>query len=93
MVSLFGAPEYLLLTDGNELSADNVCDIINHNSEVLDAKIVESSILRWDHQLPNNLENSFDVIICSDCLFFDAFRKPLSNCSFKLLKVSVYRFC
>ncbi|CAH1791892.1 unnamed protein product, partial [Owenia fusiformis] len=77
----------VLLTDGNEQSADNVQEIITRNVKQFCDTEVHSSILRWDRrQSVGDLEGKFDYVICADCFFFDEYREDLVHTIYSCLK-------
>jgi len=80
-------PERIVLTDGNEKAVENIGVIIENNPFYLQEKAI-SRILKWDEDVGADLEGSADIVLCSDCLFFDEGRAPLVQCLKKLIKHS-----
>jgi len=76
-------PAKVILTDGNEKSVENIKVILKNNPFYCEN--VSAQVLRWDDQV-GDLEGVADIVICSDCLFFDEGRAPLVQCLKKLLK-------
>jgi len=79
-------PDKVVLTDGNEKSVDNLRNIIQNNPFYCgDGEKVTAGVLRWDQDPGSELRGSADVVLCSDCLFFDEGRAPLLQCLKQLL--------
>ncbi|KAH9508525.1 hypothetical protein Btru_055426 [Bulinus truncatus] len=77
--------EYIELTDGNEDSVKNLQLIIGNNK--FDNTTISTRRLRWgSDRLEKELQYSFDMVICADCLFFDDGRENLAQMIFNLLK-------
>ncbi|XP_055878493.1 calmodulin-lysine N-methyltransferase-like [Biomphalaria glabrata] len=73
------------LTDGNEESIKNLQSIISNNT--FDNTTISTRLLRWgSEKVEIELQSSFDIVICADCLFFDEGRVDLVQMFFDLLK-------
>lgn len=75
-----GASE-VVLTDGNEKSVENIQQIVEINKL---SNHVTCCVLPWNITIPNK---TFDVILCSDCLFFTEDHHILLNCIYVHLKL------
>jgi len=76
------------LTDGNSNAANNLQDMLQGDKVNLGGGSTEvtASMLRWDDvEAVEHLKNSFDWIICADCLFFDSGREGLVTAIQQLL--------
>lgn len=76
------------LTDGNSNAATNLQDMLEGDKVNLGGGSTEvsASMLRWDDvEAVEHLKNSFDWIICADCLFFDSGREGLVTAIQQLL--------
>ena len=71
----------VLLTDGNQVSVDNMNLIIKANNLCFDGKTVQSSLLRWGENFEGN-NDEYDVVLCADCLFF----VDMQNCLIETIK-------
>lgn len=62
----------ILLTDGNEVSVDNMKCILEKNVSSFNTNNVKCSVLRWGENLTQLVEShgKYDIILCADCLFF-----------------------
>ena len=69
--------KHILLTDGNEQSAENIKDCIEANKDRLSAKSIASDVLKWNEPLKDEYKKSFEAIICADSLFFTEFHHDL----------------
>ncbi|XP_050404517.1 calmodulin-lysine N-methyltransferase [Patella vulgata] len=79
--------EQVQITDGNEDSVKNLEIMRKRNKENYGQTQVESSLFRWgSDKLEGNLQENFDVVLCSDCLFFEEGRKDLIKSMYNLLK-------
>lgn len=78
-VAKYARPESVTLTDGNKNSIENVQITLECNQ--FDCP-VDSRVLKWNDITFNQ---SFDVIICADCLFFDDARNDLIDCLWRTL--------
>jgi calmodulin-lysine N-methyltransferase len=77
-------PSRVLLTDGNDTSVNNVRQIVAHNFPF--PPVPGVSNIRWDVEDSWKAhENSFDVVLCSDCLFFEDGRGELVRCISEVL--------
>ena len=72
----------VVLTDGNAASAANLERVVAANK---DLTFVSASRLEWSDDVPEQFRSAFDVVICSDCLFFDEYREALGKCIKALL--------
>lgn len=77
-------PEKVILTDGNEKSVENIGVILKNNPFYCEN--VSAQVLKWDQESVGDLQGVADIVLCSDCLFFDEGRAPLVQCLKKLLK-------
>lgn len=68
LIAKYLSPHYVLVTDGNVISMDNVARIIEANDVRVDC-----AVLKWG-SCPNQHTGYFDVILAADCLFFDEAR-------------------
>lgn len=80
----------VLLTDGNERSVANVNEIVQRNATRFGKAMVRARRLRWSHFEADgkDLEERVDVVLCSDCLYFDDGRAPLVETIWRLLQPS-----
>ena len=88
MLACTKLPSCVLLTDGNEVSVQNVKEIVDTNKWRFEgcAK-VSCEVLRWDStSLNKGLVGQFDYVICADCLFFCDIHSELALTILKLLK-------
>ncbi|ESO86820.1 hypothetical protein LOTGIDRAFT_166823 [Lottia gigantea] len=75
------------VTDGNEDSVKNLSAMVDRNQQRFHTTEVISSLFRWGPgPLEDCLQEKFDIVLCSDCLFFEEGRKDLVNSMFNLLK-------
>jgi len=86
MVAMSGVPKSVDLTDGNETSVENLQLIVNrikkNHSNVGD--MLGAFQLRWNENV-DQLEESYDVILCADCLFFKESSAHLVQAIYKIL--------
>ncbi|KAI5751906.1 hypothetical protein M8J77_011991 [Diaphorina citri] len=68
LIAKYLSPHYVLVTDGNVTSVDNVVRIIQANQVTVDC-----SVLKWG-SCSNHHVDYFDIILAADCLFFDETR-------------------
>uniref|UniRef100_A0A8D8MHM7 Calmodulin-lysine N-methyltransferase n=1 Tax=Cacopsylla melanoneura TaxID=428564 RepID=A0A8D8MHM7_9HEMI len=68
LIAKYLSPQYVLVTDGNVISMDNVARIIETNAIKADC-----AVLKWSSCV-NHYSEYFDVILAADCLFFDEAR-------------------
>ncbi|XP_075153628.1 calmodulin-lysine N-methyltransferase [Haematobia irritans] len=76
MLSKYAKPYAVHLTDGNEVSVENVKKTVCLNEM---ACYTKCSVLKWEDKVnrsPSEAEK-FDVILSADCLFFDEARSSL----------------
>lgn len=77
----------LILTDGNQRSVTNVETIVEANrSRFLATNITCKQLVWGDDNHINDFRETVDVILCSDCLYFDDGREPLVATIWKLLR-------
>ncbi|RWS03951.1 calmodulin-lysine N-methyltransferase-like protein [Dinothrombium tinctorium] len=77
----------VILTDGNERCLQNVRDIVERNSGSFGETVVECTLLKWGNNTDiDRFTDAIDVILCSDCLYYDDGRQPLVNTIWSLLK-------
>lgn len=69
LISKYLSPHYVLVTDGNVTSVDNVKVIIQANDVPVDCCVLQWGACAHHHA------DYFDVILAADCLFFDETRK------------------
>jgi len=79
-------PAKIILTDGNEKSVENVAAILESNPFYCPPDKVTSRVVKWDQDDLGDLEGCADIVLCSDCLFFDEGRAPLVQCLKRLLR-------
>jgi len=77
----------VVVTDGNQLSVKNLqlCVQENQLQQVFPAGThVSAELLRWDRDasLREDLQQQFDLVFASDCLFFEEFHEDLA-CTIK----------
>ncbi|KAF5278474.1 hypothetical protein FQA39_LY05963 [Lamprigera yunnana] len=70
----YGAAKQVTVTDGNKISVENV-QISLYNNEF--ACPISCNVLKWEECL---VDQTFDIILCADCLFFDEARVHLIKC-------------
>lgn len=87
-------PSYVKLTDGNPTSVANVRRIVNRNG--MTDESTETAVVQWAKAAKTlrqstsgnslmqefNGRNSYDVVLCADCLFFDEARVDLVDTIF-----------
>jgi len=78
-------PAKVILTDGNEKSVENIGAILEANPFYCPPDKASSRVVKWDADDLGDLEGCADVVLCSDCLFFDEGRAPLVQCLKRLL--------
>ncbi|XP_050226595.1 calmodulin-lysine N-methyltransferase [Mercurialis annua] len=74
----------IVISDGNPQLVDYIQHNIEANSDAFGDTNVKSMMLHWDQDDTSNIQNTFDVIVASDCTFFKEFHKGLA-CTVKLL--------
>ncbi|CAB4054566.1 SLC25A2_15 [Lepeophtheirus salmonis] len=78
-------PKSVHCSDGNEESVKNIQKIIEINniscnkSSLTQQVELTSGCLRWDIEEKGEGDKCYDLIVCSDCLFFKAGRKELAE--------------
>lgn len=82
LLARYGNVNRIDLTDGNSLSVENVQRIIQKNQ--LDLNKVESFQLDWTNH--RQLNETYDLVLSSDCLFFDEARVDLVEAIWHFLK-------
>lgn len=78
-------PRQIILTDGNEKSVENIGVILENNPFYCEGRAT-SRVLQWDQTDLSDMEGCADIVLCSDCLFFDEGRAPLVQCLKRILK-------
>ncbi|KAH8276700.1 hypothetical protein KR018_010886 [Drosophila ironensis] len=76
MLAKYATPYAVHLTDGNEISVDNVRKTVCLNELSCYTKC---SVLKWQDKATRSPaeQAKFDFILCADCLFFDEARSAL----------------
>ncbi|XP_057975214.1 calmodulin-lysine N-methyltransferase [Malania oleifera] len=69
----------VVISDGNPQVVDYIQHNIEANSEAFGGTTVKPLILHWNQEEPSNISGSFDVVIASDCTFFEEFHKSLAR--------------
>lgn len=84
-----------LITDGNPLAVQNVRRCVDANKACgtlvrSGSAQVDVDLLRWDREaeLDASLAHQFDVIVASDCLFFEDFHVDLAHTIRQLLRAN-----
>ena len=73
----YATPKFVHVTDGNELSIQNVENSLRLNHFTC---TIKASVLKWESINKRNLEKEkYKFILCADCLFFDECRSYLIN--------------
>ncbi|XP_035774190.1 calmodulin-lysine N-methyltransferase-like [Anopheles albimanus] len=84
VLAKYGQPAFVHVTDGNELSVENV-----RKSLVLNkfSCTIKSSVLKWDGRTVRELTGGerYQFILSADCLFFDESRSQLIDTMWLLL--------
>uniref|UniRef100_A0A182SW69 Calmodulin-lysine N-methyltransferase n=1 Tax=Anopheles maculatus TaxID=74869 RepID=A0A182SW69_9DIPT len=85
VLAKYGQPAFVHVTDGNELSVENV-----RKSLVLNKFncTIKSSVLKWEQTnraLGQDTGERYHFILSADCLFFDESRSQLIDTIFQLL--------
>ncbi|KAG7376956.1 hypothetical protein PHYPSEUDO_012381 [Phytophthora pseudosyringae] len=87
----------VVVTDGNPLSVKNLqlCVEENKRQRVFPAQRtqgteVSAELLRWDRNtsVRGDLQHQFDLVVASDCLFFEEFHEDLAHTIKSLLRRS-----
>jgi len=80
-------PRLVHLTDGNSDSVRNLEQSVEKFREEENVCEVDTFELRWDDENQvQGLRDTYDVIICADCLFFKESSNSLVNALFTMLK-------
>ena len=82
MLALTGMPSHVLLTDGNQASVNNLCDLIKINGKKVN---ISAEVLVWSEDFLDSEYPVFDYVICADCLFFTDIHSCLYRVICKLL--------
>ncbi|EAU75952.1 AGAP009131-PA, partial [Anopheles gambiae str. PEST] len=85
VLAKYGQPAFVHVTDGNELSVENV-----RHSLVLNkfSCTIKSSVLKWEQTARTDREppnERYHFILSADCLFFDESRSQLIDTIWQLL--------
>jgi calmodulin-lysine N-methyltransferase len=84
-VAAYCCAKEVILTDGNQRSIDNINAIIERNVDRFKCK-VSCKLLEWGNDAHmNDLDQNIDIIVCSDCLYFDDSRQQLVDTIWKFL--------
>lgn len=87
MLACSKAPSRVLLTDGNQVSVQNMKEIVAANKECFGTTDVSCDLLVWtDFPIKEEYCGKFDYVLCADCLFFEHLHKELVLVIHKLLK-------
>ena len=87
MLACSNIPSWVLLTDGNQVSVQNVKEIVAANKECFGATDVSCDHLVWNSSsIKEEYCGRFDYVLCADCLFFEHLQKELAIVIHKLLK-------
>ncbi|KAM7252237.1 hypothetical protein ACFE04_024120 [Oxalis oulophora] len=76
----------VVISDGNPQVVDYIQHNIEANSKLFGDTSVKSMMLHWNQAQISNVSNTFDIIIASDCTFFDDFHKDLARVTKVLLR-------
>lgn len=74
------------MTDGNTQSVKNLEVIVTENKPMFEETNLSVRQLVWSSAQEHGLRNSFDVVICADCLFFVNVHLDLVHTITNLLK-------
>jgi uncharacterized protein C2orf34 homolog len=89
IVGSSSTPKHVILTDGNQRCVENVIKIVNANSLNFGSTKMECRLLRWsDKDGSLDLNESVDIILNADCLYFEDCHQALIHTIFRLLKHS-----
>lgn len=87
MLACTHMPSHVLLTDGNEVSINNVRDVVEVNKQCFGDTNVSCDVLKWEHlSLKEDYLEKFDYVISADCLFFEDLHCELMSVIRNLLK-------
>ncbi|CEG50309.1 Uncharacterized conserved protein [Plasmopara halstedii] len=86
--------ERVVITDGNLLCVNNLqlCVAENQRQNTFPARVnntkITAELLRWDRNatLRKDLQQQFDLVFASDCLFFEEFHEDLAHTIKNLLR-------
>ncbi|KAK1325482.1 hypothetical protein QJS10_CPA01g00406 [Acorus calamus] len=78
----------VVISDGNPEVINYVQRSIDFNAGVFRETEVKSMSLHWNQEQPSDVQNTFDIIVASDCTFFKKFHKRLALTVKSLLKYS-----
>eukprot|EP00056_Hartaetosiga_gracilis_P013871 m.233986 g.233986 ORF g.233986 m.233986 type:complete len:362 (+) comp13911_c1_seq1:32-1117(+) len=80
-VAMACKPECVVLTDGNEVSVSCIDATLRANDAVLNSvDTTTCRLLDWTNESHfASMKESFDVVLCADCCFFDDVRADLIN--------------
>lgn len=77
----------VLLTDGNKMSVENLESLCERNARTHSSSQLRSRLLMWNNRASySDLENTMDIIICADCLFFTEFHEDFVHTIATLMK-------
>ncbi|XP_071722096.1 calmodulin-lysine N-methyltransferase-like [Rutidosis leptorrhynchoides] len=76
----------VVISDGNPQVVDYIQHNIEANTGLFGDTNMKSMMLHWNQTEISNISNTFDVIIASDCTFFDEFHKDLVRITELLLR-------
>ena len=80
-------PRLVHLTDGNSDSVRNIAHSVDKFREEKNVCEIDTFELRWDDEdKVEGLVDTYDVIICADCLFFKESSSSLVHSLYKMLK-------
>ncbi|KAJ3682587.1 hypothetical protein LUZ60_015160 [Juncus effusus] len=74
----------VLISDGNPQVVDYIQQNVEINGEKFGDTKLKSVMIHWDQEISSELQNSFDIIVASDCTFFKEFHESLA-CIIKIM--------
>lgn len=86
-IALYGQADFVNLTDGNEVSIQNVDKILKQNFPNESPK-VNCSVLKWENVDKIEDTNRYDCILSADCLFFESARSFFVQALWQCMKSS-----
>ena len=87
MLACTRTPSYVLLTDGNDTSVENVKENVLANASQFGKTSVSAEVLLWSStDIEDSHRERFDCVICADCLFFEEMHSKLALVIHTLLK-------
>ena len=87
MLACTQTPSYMLLTDGNDASVENVKANVLANALQFGKTSVSAEVLLWSSiAIEDSHRERFDYVICADCLFFEEMHSKLALVIHRLLK-------